>query len=211
VVHELIALGLRTGREHAVALRPSGERVGPVVAGERHVVTLPDEAMVWMNRPGAELAICHNHPARRDEPPNELSPVDLLMLGRPGIRSIHMVSSYEPEGYSIATRTWEASPEAWARAVRCARDVADELVDEPAAVAYRAARGLRRLDSQRVLVRLLAEVGAIGWDRRFDGASRRFEWRHGAFLNQLAAEGCRRFQRRFGALDAGLPAHARAA
>jgi hypothetical protein len=210
-VDELVALGQRTGREHAVALEPSGARVGPVVGGDRHVVTLAAEAMSRLNRPGAELAICHNHPARRDEPPNELSPTDFLLLGCPGVRSLHMVSHQEPEGYSIASRLPDLDPLVWARAVRCARDIADEIVEEPAATHYRIAHGLRRLDSQRVLVRLLAEVGLITWDRCFDGASRRFERSHGALLNQLAGEGRRRFDRRFGPLDGVQPDRALAA
>jgi hypothetical protein len=185
-------LGRHTGNEHAITLTPSGECLGGTRAGDPHVVNVGPEVLERLDTPGEELAVCHTHPARPGEPPNELSAPDLQLLGRAGIRSMHMVSPYEPYGYSIAHRAVELDPVVWLRVVARARDISADLVQSRAADAYRRAHGLRHLDHQRVLVRMLDLTGLITWQRRFDGATAVFEQRHGALLDELADDACER-------------------
>lgn len=190
-------LGRRTGNEHAITLRPTGECVGGTMCGDRHVVNVGPDVLDRLDQPGEELAVCHSHPASPDAPPNELSAPDLVLLGRRGVRSLHMVSPYEPNGYSIAHRSLELDALTWRRIVALARDIAYELVSEDDATSYRTAHRLDRLDHQRVMVRVLHIAGLIEWQRRFDGATARFEDRHGAFLDEIALEACERFARAF--------------
>lgn len=189
-VDVLRRLGRRTGHEHAITLTPLGQCVGGTRAGERHVVNVGPDVVDRLDTPGEELAVCHNHPAEPDAPPNELSAPDLMLLGRPGVRSLHMVSPYEPYGYSIAQRALDLEPLAWRSAVSRARDISVALVTAPAADAYKRAHGLARLDHQRVLVRVLDMTGLIDWQRRFDGATAVFEQRHGAYFDALAETAC---------------------
>jgi hypothetical protein len=189
-------LGLETGREHAAALDAGGQRVGPIVAGARHTVVIADEARRYLRNPAAGLAICHNHPAHPGDVPNELSLSDLALLGCPGVRSVHMVSSYEPDGYSIASRCLDLGAAAWMAAIRLARDIAWNLATGDEACRYHAAHGLEHLDHQRVLVRVLDRVGLIDWTCRFDGATAEFEREHGEFLDALADRGAAEFVER---------------
>lgn len=196
VVSEVNRLGLETGHEHAATLSGHGQRVGPISSGDRHTVVVADEARTWLDQPGAELAICHNHPAHPGDVPKELSPSDVLLLGCPGVRSIHMVSSYEPDGYSIARRVVDLDAGTWRAAVRLARDIAWALTTSDETCAYYVAHGLEHLDHQRVLVRLLDRVGLIDWTSRFDGATADLERLHGAFFDDLADRGADEFVRR---------------
>jgi len=205
VVSEVNRLGLETGYEHAATLSGRGQRVGPISSGERHTVVVADEARTWLTRPGAELAICHNHPAHPGEVPNELSPSDFVLLGCAGVRSIHMVSSYEPDGYSIARRVVDVDAATWQAAVRLARDIAWSLTTSDETCAYHVAHGLEHLDHQRVLVRLLDRVGLVDWTSRFDGATADLERQHGAFFDGLAERGADEFVRRLEAASVSLP------
>jgi len=196
LVADVNRLGLETGREFAAALDPEGLRVGPIAAGSRHTVVIADEARQRLRQADAKLAICHNHPAHPGDMPGELSPSDLALLGCPGVRSVHMVSSYEPEAYSIASRTLDLDTGAWMAAIRLARDIAWDLAVGEDACRYFAAHGVEHLDHQRVFVRVLDAVGLIDWTARFDGATADFERRHGAFLDGLAENGAERFVQR---------------
>lgn len=189
-VERLRWLGRRTGREHAITLLPTGRPVGGTRHGDRHVVNVGRDVLDRLDTPGEELAVCHTHPAQPGEPPNELSAPDLVMLGRAGVRSLHMVSPYEPGGYSIAHRALDVDPAAWRAIVGRARDVAFDLVSAAGAAAYRRANGLARLDHQRVLVRALDFTGLIAWQRRFDGATAELERRHGPYFDELAQAAC---------------------
>lgn len=189
-VETLRRLGRRTGREHAITLTPTGHCVGGTRCGDRHVVNVGPDVVERLDTPGEELAVCHTHPALPDVPPNELSAPDLTLLGRAGVRSLHMVSPYEPYGYSIAHRALDLDPVAWRMVVTRARDISLDLVSSERTRAYRCAHGLDRLDHQRVLVRVLDMTGLIDWERRFDGATAVFEQRHGAMLDALAEAAC---------------------
>ena len=205
-VVEVNRLGLETGREHAATLAGSGQRVGPIAAGQRHTVVVSDEVRSWLHTPGAELAVCHNHPAHPGEVPNELSPSDFVLLGCAGVRSVHMVSSYEPDGYSIAQRIVELDSGTWLAGVRLARDIAWALATSDETCRYLVANGLESLDHQRVLVRLLSLVGLIEWTRRFDGATADLEHGHGRYFDGLAERGAEEFVRRLNGVGARVSA-----
>ncbi len=185
-------LGRRTGNEHAITLTPAGDCLGGTRTGEPHVVNVGPEVVERLDTAGEELAVCHTHPAAPGEPPNELSAPDLLLLGRPGVRSLHMVSPYEPYGYSIAHRALEIDTVAWRMVVARSRDICVEVASSAPADRYRRTHGLHRLDHQRVLVRMLDFTGLICWERRFDGATAWLEQRHGALFDELAEAACER-------------------
>lgn len=185
-------LGRRTGQEHAITLRPTGEPVGGTRRGDRHVVNVGPDVLDRLNTPGEDLAVCHTHPAEPGDPPNELSAPDLVLLGRSGVRSLHMVSPYEPDGYSIAHRTVDIDPVAWRAIVGRARDIAFDLVHDAEAARYRRRHRLAALDHQRVLVRTLDLTGLIAWQHRFDGATAALEHQHGALFDDLAEAACAR-------------------
>lgn len=189
-VSTLRHLGRRTGNEHAITLTPAGECVGGTMCGERHVVSVGPDVLDRLDTSGEELAVCHSHPAQPFTPPNELSAPDLILLGRAGVRSLHMVSPYEPLGYSIAHKCQDIEPSVWRRVVSKARDVAFNVVNAENAAAYRESWKLERIDHQRVLVRMLDKLGLIEWQRRFDGATARFEEQHGGYLDELSEAAC---------------------
>jgi hypothetical protein len=117
-----------------------------------------------------------------------------------------MVSSYEPDGYSIAQRIVDLDSGTWLAGVRLARDIAGALATGDETCRYLVANGLESLDHQRVLVRLLSLVGLIEWTRRFDGATADLEHGHGCYFAGLAERGAEEFVRRLTGVGAHISA-----